>query len=149
MAAKLRLYEWLFIRTLTGDIFNATPLPSDLVLRRFIGILLIFTFGSFSLEELVADVHDGDAPASEVAKAPANYGNVVASSSQGAPDAPLSSGQSHTYHVCHCVHAHGMAPPAAAALGSQPTEHDGVQSLEIGWPAPVDLELSLRPPIRA
>lgn len=119
------------------------------MLRRLVGLLLIFTFGFFSFEELVADVHDGDAPAAELAKAPASHGNLGASSTETAPDAPPSSGQSHTYHVCHCVHAHGMAPPAAPVADAHVPAHTGAQSPEVGWPASVDLELSLRPPIRA
>ena len=67
-----------------------------------------------SIGELrVADVHDGDAPAADSTSL-ASQGvssTTFASSTEGSTDP---SQPEHTYHVCHCGHAHcGMLSIAA------------------------------------
>jgi len=59
------------------------------------------TFSFITFEVAVADVHDGDAPVSEIAKLARN-----APGAPGGPDSPLD-GPTHSIHVCHCAHPHG------------------------------------------
>lgn len=121
-------------------------------MRRSIASLLLFCFAIFSMEVVVADVHDGDASAVEVARlapgdaapsAPAALGEG------GAPadgDAPASS--RHTMHACHCVHTHGSISSRAITI-SATTAICPRRSLTLDALAPtsVVLDAHLRPPI--
>lgn len=108
-------------------------------MRRAIAFLMLLSFGFFSLEIAVADVHDGDASAAEIAK-------VTGSPSGELPqDAPADAG--HEVHVCHCVHAHGTLTPAAPHLAVTPRDVSTAVGIDDLAPATVDLDVHLRPPI--
>jgi hypothetical protein len=140
------LYESLFIRTLIAPQSRATAQPGlafdQLVFRRLVAILLMFTLGSFILEESVADVHDGDATAAEIALA----GGFDAAPASETP--VPSNGTTHDVHVCHCIHAHGVIPPGAAVSNEQPVVDAAVLAFDVRVPPSVDLDVHLRPPIR-
>jgi hypothetical protein len=103
--------------------------------------MLMLSFSYFTVEVVVADVHDGDAPASEIAKLAGD-----ASGTPTVPDAPLD-GPTHDIHVCHCAHPHGgltarplILSPARSIPVVNPT-------LDVLAPGAVDLDHHLRPPI--
>lgn len=89
-------------------------------LRTLLATLLVASM-MISIGELrVADVHDGDAPAAELASLSSQGAapTTLASSTEGGTDP---SQPEHTYHVCHCGHAHcGMLTIAAHAPVRRP-----------------------------
>jgi len=111
------------------------------VIRRRIAFLLILSFSYFTFEVSVADVHDGDASASEVAK--------LAGSAPGAPVLPdaLPDGPSHDIHVCHCAHPHGGLTAGSLVLSQSVPSVIVKVSFDAISPNAVDLDLHLRPPI--
>lgn len=130
--------------------------------RRATAVMLALAFFGFSAETLIADVHDGDAPASEVAKFGAEHAHggpdhapslapIDADADHGAPtppatpDAPERDG--HTYHSCHCAHAHGGAPPTHAPVAADLYEPSALIAESDRAPASAALEPGLRPPI--
>jgi hypothetical protein len=120
---------------------------SSVVTRRCVSLFVLLCFGFFSIETVVADVHDGDATAAEVAKATAgaNVANAAPASDQDG--APANGTTSHTTHVCHCIHAHGGLNAVAMALSAPPQSHDVALGFDVIAPAKVDLDVHLRPPI--
>ena len=108
-------------------------------MRRLIAFLTLFSFGFFSLEIAVADVHDGDASAAEIAK-------VTGSSPGELPQNGPANG-AHDVHVCHCVHAHGTLTPATPRLAVTLRDASAAIGTEYLAPATVDLDVHLRPPI--
>ena len=132
------------------------PRPdSPPVLKRFIATVLFLGFGLFSLESLIADVHDGDASAAEVASAPSASGvtdlSVAAIDSGGGsekgPDGVPQPRSGHGAHVCHCVHLHGYFVTAVPALAPLPTSDQASMRFELRTPDQVALDVHLRPPI--
>lgn len=107
-------------------------------MRRAIAFLTLFSFGCFSLEIAVADVHDGDASAAEMAK-------VTGSTSNLPQDGPADAG--HEIHVCHCVHAHGTLDPVTPGLAVMLRDASSAVGADYLAPAAVDLDVHLRPPI--
>ena len=107
-------------------------------MRRTIAFLTLFSFGLFSLEIAVADVHDGDASAAEMAK-------VTGSTSNLPQDGPADAG--HEVHVCHCVHAHGTLDPVTPGLAVMLRDASAAVGADYLAPANVDLDVHLRPPI--
>ena len=120
-----------------------------LVLKRITGFVLALCFGLFTLEVAIADVHDGDASAAEVAKAPVGGGATSTDavpnrdSGPGAPTEPAG----HETHVCHCVHAHGGWTPVASELPAPRSSVYTPVMLAVLAPTQVDLDVHLRPPI--
>lgn len=93
------------------------------LVTRLTSLVLALCFGVFTLEALIADVCDGDAPAAEVARlatdASAHPGLAAATAVVGTADqhdgAPADAqGSGHATHVCHCGHAHATMSVAAA-----------------------------------
>jgi hypothetical protein len=95
-------------------------------LRTLLATLLVASM-LFSIGELmVADVHDGDAAPAELASSssPDAAPITLASGTESSTDP---SQPEHTYHVCHCSHAHGgmligathsaVRPPVAFTTG--------------------------------
>lgn len=75
-------------------------------LRTLLATLVVASM-LFSIGELmVADVHDGDAPAAELAS-PSSPDAAPSTLASGAESSTDPSQPEHTYHVCHCSHAHG------------------------------------------
>ena len=114
--------------------------------RRCISLFVLLCFGFFSAETFVADVHDGDATAAEIAKATAGA-NIASMPIPAQTDGPTRGDSQHSTHVCHCVHAHGGLNAAGLALSELPQGHDLAPALDMTVPAKVDLDVHLRPPI--
>ena len=133
------------------------------MLRRFTALLLMLCLGFFSVEALVADVHDGDASAAELQRDGASHGGAhvadagTADDEAGPAAKPDDAGDGsngddgkpvHTQHVCHCVHAHGavdMARDAAAAPEVPDASAPAVRPVRM--PPSLEREPQLRPPI--
>lgn len=135
------------------------------LLRRLTACVLALCFGLFTVEALLADVHDGDATHEELVRADGAgdhaafhvaHGDTRDTAHVGAQaDAPdnhpgeRAPGQSeHGQHACHCAHVHGawlQAPPAFAA------ELDASHTPPVAFgdqaPASRSGEPPLRPPI--
>lgn len=108
-------------------------------MRRTLATLLMFCFGLFSMELAVADVHDGDASAAEIAA-------LTGADLQDVP-ADGSSEPTHDTHACHCVHGHGTVQVVTSRhefVGGAETKAPHVVLL---GPAAVDLDVHVRPPI--
>ena len=118
--------------------------------------------GFFSVEALVADVHDGDASAAELQRDDASHSgahlaDAGADDEAGPATKPDDAGDGsngddgkpvHTQHVCHCVHAHGavdMARDAAAAPAVPDASAPAVPPVRM--PPSLEREPQLRPPI--
>lgn len=119
---------------------NPLP-PNSFVIRRIFAFIIIVSFSYITVEVAIADVHDGDAPASEVAKLAGN-----------APGAPLvpdgpADGPTHDMHVCHCAHPHGGLTASALVLAHFDGRAITRLSLDALAPETVDLDNHLRPPI--
>jgi len=117
----------------------------DRLLKRLIASVLLLSFGLFSLELLIADVHDGDAPAAEVASAP-NVAAAAHGATDGDADAPVP-GSGHSAHACHCVHVHGFFATAVAALPNIPGPDFAITRDVARTPDQVERDVHLRPPI--
>ena len=122
------------------------------MLNRVVAFILLLSFGLFSLEALIADVHDGDASAAEVASATAatmgdsgppvtEIGAANDSERQGAK------GPVHEQHACHCVHAHGFSVNRVPSLPPLPGSRVLAISHVSRAPDQVDVLRHLRPPI--
>lgn len=114
--------------------------------RRCISLLVLLCFGFFSAETFVADVHDGDATAAEIAKATAGA-NIASMPAPAETDGPTKGDSQHSTHVCHCVHAHGGLNAVPMTLSELSPSHDKAPALDMTPPAKVDLDVHLRPPI--
>lgn len=108
-------------------------------------------FGLFTVEALLADVHDGDATHEELVRVDGDRHaelHPALATDAGRPPGERESGEpGHSEHACHCVHAHGIwspAPVAQVATTVAATEPPGLLALELPSPA---LEPHLRPPI--
>ncbi len=117
---------------------------SSVVTRRVISFIVLLCFGLFSLETVVADVHDGDATAAEIAQATAGPDNAESGPQSGEPAQETTS---HEMHVCHCIHAHGGLKAMAMALSAPEKLHDLAANLDVVAPANVDRDVHVRPPI--
>lgn len=120
------------------------------MLRRLIALVLAFSFGAYSAESLIADVHDGDAPTSERARfsdagAGGTHGSELASDSGHEQEHQEGSG--HSTHTCHASHAHTCIIPSASPMSFDVVE----QSLGLPLLATIPMDLrrepQLRPPI--
>ena len=109
-------------------------------LRRAVAVLLAIAFVGFSAETLIADVHDGDASAAELAA----YADAPASGT--VPDSSPAQDE-HAVHVCHCVHAHGGVSDQRVALVPIHVGASLVVGASVRTPPSVTLELHLRPPV--
>ena len=131
------------------------------IARRVFALLLITVFSIGCVEPLIADVHDGDAPESEVAAASAGLiltgSPPVASAAPSSPADDGSTGDSSDdapesrdhAHVCHCTHAHGGTLTAAASVvASVAAVDDAPLGRSDRLPPSPSLELQLRPPVR-
>lgn len=129
------------------------------MLRRWLAAMLMVVFSISSFESLIADTHDGDAPAP---------GGVVATSSSEiaqcvaplAVDVPLAVAvgasvdcgthptSSHDLHVCHCTHAHVVTLSTVPTLTVALVSALGGQSWsDVQAPASAERALPLRPPV--
>jgi hypothetical protein len=122
------------------------------MLRRVIALFLALCFGFFSAESLVADVHDGDAPASEQSR----YAGVVhagQSSAADLGDAHTHSGDEnaetsgHSLHACHGAHAHIGMTADGMTLPGDGLSHESVPAAAECAPVERRREPQLRPPI--
>lgn len=133
----------MFIRTISRYPFKTQPASPQFlfVIRRAIAFIVVLSFSYFTFEVAVADVHDGDASASEVAE--------LAGNAPGAPILPSApvDGATHDVHVCHCAHPHGGLTAGALILAHADAPTIAKLSLEVIAPDAVDLDHHLRPPI--
>ena len=114
--------------------------------RRVISFIVLLCFGLFSVETVVADVHDGDATASEIAQATAAQ-DVSGAQPESESGDPAQGTTSHEVHVCHCIHAHGGLKAMVVTLSSPEQLHDLAANLVVVAPAKVDRDVHVRPPI--
>jgi hypothetical protein len=128
--------------------------------RRLVALLIAVCVASSALEGLVPDVHDGDAPAGQVAAS--DQGRRSAASAEHAAtiqvaDTPSHDGTlpaphgapepSHPLHADHCTHGHVAAPPVVFDAAPATIPHPDVpRSVSLTF-ASVRLPLHLRPPI--
>lgn len=129
------------------------------MLQRWLAAMLMVVFSISSFESLIADTHDGDAPAPgavigtslEIAQCVAPQAGDAPSAVAERPivDCGTHPKQSHDLHVCHCTHAHvvtlSMVPTLTVALVSAVR---GLPWLDVQAPASADRALPLRPPVR-
>lgn len=136
-------------------------------LRRCTALVLIWCFALFSGEALLADVHDGDATATELqVVSGAHVGTHVSAAialrmqttgqttaqgsgddspppSERAPQQPV-----HTQHACHCVHAHSGMDSSARAVSAPPSPRTNTPvPRAVLMPPSRGPEPQLRPPI--
>ena len=117
------------------------------MIRRAIAFILMLSFCSFALETAMADVHDGDASQSELARLAGGAPSLTTTTDQGrTPSAPERSGSQHL-HVCHCSHAHGTLTMVAAKGADEEFCSDLPQGITLLIPDAVDLDVQVRPPI--
>lgn len=118
--------------------------------RRLIALVLAISFGAYSAESLIADVHDGDATTNERAR----FSDIGAAGTHGAElasdaghEQEHQEGSGHSTHTCHASHAHTCIIPSALPMSFDVTE----QSLGLPLLATIPMELrrepQLRPPI--
>lgn len=119
-------------------------------------LMVVFSISSF--ESLIADTHDGDAPApggvvatsSEIAQcvAPLAVDAPSAVAARSIVDCGTHPTSSHDLHVCHCTHAHvvtlSTVPTLTVALVSALR---GLSWSDVQAPASADRALPLRPPV--
>ena len=121
---------------------------------------------AFSVEALVADVHDGDATAAELQRDGASHAGAHAAGAGAAlrNDAGLvaahhdagdeSTGTDgrpvHAQHVCHCVHAHGVVDTARDGSDAPEVPDASAPAVRpVRMPPSLEREPQLRPPIAA
>ncbi|MES2523215.1 MAG: hypothetical protein V4617_10980 [Gemmatimonadota bacterium] len=126
--------------------------------RRCFALVLALCFGLFSVESLIADVHDGDAPASEQTRysgaadadmrggAPATNSPVVDLHTHSDGEAPPPS-SGHSVHACHSGHAHVGLTAIGIELERLAPEHLAVLASRALPPVDAQREPHLRPPI--
>ena len=136
------------------------------MLRRFTALLLMLCLGFFSVEALVADVHDGDATAAELQQDGASHGGAhvahagiagqdeAAQAAVHAEDGGRSTRDDgrpvHTQHVCHCVHAHGVVDTAHDTSDAPDLPDASAPAVRpVRMPPSLEREPQLRPPIAA
>lgn len=126
--------------------------------RRCFALVLALCFGLFWAEALIADVHDGDAPASEQTR---YSGASDASPRTGAPATTVPAADLHTHsddeapppasghsiHACHSGHAHVGLTAMGVDLERPASEHVAVLASRALPPADAQREPHLRPPI--
>lgn len=131
---------------------------APMLLRRAHAVFLALCFGLFSAESLIADVHDGDAPASEQSR---YNGAADADTGGGAPATNVPVGDLHTHtdgeapppssghsvHACHSGHAHIGLTAVGVELERAAPEHVAVLASRALPPADAQREPHLRPPI--
>lgn len=122
------------------------------MIRRCTAALLILCFGLFSVESLIADAHDGDAPASEqVRYSGVGDHSTSPSSERGdvhshpSDEGPSNSG--HSLHSCHSGHAHVGLTARGFRLERVADTHAGVLPSREFAIAELRREPHLRPPI--
>lgn len=116
-----------------------------LVIRRAIAQLLLLAFCCFTLEVGVADVHDGDASAEEIAQLAGGVVNVPAN--DGPTDVPQQEQGSGHIHACHCTHAHGTLNPAGGVAAEEFANSRRPHRFLALIPDVVALDVQVRPPI--
>lgn len=145
----------------------ASPLSArKSLLRRLTAGMLGAALGLMLIvEPLLADVCDGDAPASaraaviphedfgEARSAPGTQSqvNVVGAALAGEDATPgipaIPNGSTHDVHVCHCVHVHGGTLGSRFALSASTVpDTDAVAPSAERVPPSAALEPPLRPP---
>lgn len=96
------------------------------MLRRLIACVLALCLGLFSVEALVADVHDGDATRAELVAAsaranasahPDSHASALGDAPEQAPGEHAPGERGHHVHVCHDGHAHGASLPMVKSPG--------------------------------
>ena len=123
------------------------PLRSSRV-RRFVELLLVWSFAFGAIEAPIADVHDGGAPHAEIdqvtGQSHSDHENVIG---EQASDRSGTGSSDHPVHVCHCTHAHaGVLATARVELRVfERALHEAVAS-EVRPPA-VALDPPTYPPI--
>jgi hypothetical protein len=115
------------------------------VLRRLVALGLALCFGLFSVEALLADVHDGDATHAELVSTGAIIGHFDVPGDHGSDHAPGRSG--HATHACHCVHAHNGVPPVATELAPLAVRTSDVVGASERTPRSLVPEPRARPPV--
>jgi len=131
--------------------------------RRWFALVLALCFGLFSVESLIADVHDGDAPASEQTRysgaTDADTPDAARAADVPAADAPVADlhthgdgetpppSSGHSLHTCHSGHAHIGLTAVGVELERAAPEHVAVLANLALPPADAKREPHLRPPI--
>lgn len=109
--------------------------------RPITACLLVLCLAMFLVETPAPDVHDGDATAAVSTSAP-----------DGTDEEPGSDDSEpvHSFHMCHCVHAHSLV---ALGNGASIVAHLPRLSLAVAYvtrvPQSREREPQLRPPIAA
>lgn len=119
--------------------------------RRALAILLALCFGLFSVESLVADVHDGDASAAEQSQyADAVHAGQSAADRAGAhthSDNENADQSGHTLHACHGAHAHTGLTSSGPKWAGSPLRQASATAPSACAPLDQRREPQLRPPI--
>lgn len=117
--------------------------------RRFVAVLFVASAGIFASEWLAMELHDGDRAGSGSAVT-AQASGVAAHVEDVAPDhAPHPGGgvPAHSFHVCHCAHAHEISLREAVSVPLAIAIAAPVRTGSVSLPSSHDVEPSLRPPI--
>lgn len=124
---------------------NPGPAKLLLVIRRAVAQLLLLAFCCFTLEVGVADVHDGDASAEEIAQLAGSVVDVAPD--DGATNPPQPEPASDHVHACHCTHAHGTLNPSGALAAEEYPHSDSPHRFAAIIPDAVAFDVQVRPPI--
>ncbi len=120
--------------------------------RRSIALLVFFSLALYSVEGLIADVHDGDAPASVIENTihqhEAELFAAQHDSVHGHQSSSTDSDPAHSQHACHCLHSHGAADVELIASNDDASGTDLVPIVRVSKVPPgTSLEPKFRPPI--
>lgn len=105
----------------------------------------MLSFCCFTLEVGIADVHDGDASADEIAQVAGFTG--LDGQADGSSDAPQQDSAPQHLHACHCSHAHGSLTVASGRLVDDVASRIRPVGTAALIPDAVDLDVQVRPPI--
>lgn len=115
-------------------------------LRRIVSVLLGCAILGFSVENLIADVHDGDAETQE--QASVSIATSADASDSDNPTQPKDSDRSgHSAHVCHCIHAHGGLPGLTDSQVADTQHATQLRGVSDRMPQSISTEPRIRPPL--
>ena len=115
-------------------------------LRRLVAVGLALGLGLFNLEQLVPELHEGEAAHQEWTGNAT--GEAAGHAASGNPAPPTQPHSEQAAHVCHSAHGHGtylVASPLAFALAAD----SATATVEAGTPLPSIVPDLQSPPPRA
>lgn len=115
-------------------------------LRRIVSVLVGCAILGFSVENLIADIHDGDVGAhAETSLSLAGSTEAADIKDPATPDD--SNGSGHSAHVCHCIHAHGGILGMSESRVADARHGAQLRGVSDRMPLSIFTEPRVRPPL--